>query len=127
MQKGTNNGTTSDVNRECTLRVPVGEGELEVSYIGYRKYSELMMVADNDVTELELKMMSDATELENIVITGVLQGQQRALNQQKTADNIKNVVSADQIGRFPDPNVAEALQRVPAVNIERDQGEGRYV
>ena len=70
-------------------------------------------------------MISDVTQLKDVVITGVLQGQQKALNQQKTADNIKNVISADQIGRFPDPNVAEALQRVPGVNIERDQGEGQ--
>jgi TonB-dependent receptor len=126
-EKGTNNGTTSDVNGEFFLRVPSGEIEIEVSYIGFRKYTEVIMVPENGVADVELKMISDATQLQDIVITGVLQGQQKALNQQKTADNIKNVVSADQIGRFPDPNVAEALQRVPAVNIERDQGEGRYV
>lgn len=127
IQKGTNNGTTSDVNGEFFLRVPAGDVEIEVSYIGFRTFSEVIEVTDGKVTELEFKMISDATQLKDIVITGVLQGQQRALNQQKSADNIKNVVSADQIGRFPDPNVAEALQRVPGVNIERDQGEGRYV
>jgi len=127
MQKSTNTGTTSDVNGEFLLRVPEGDVELEVSYIGFKKYSEVVTVTHGAVTEVEFRMISDATELQDIVITGVLQGQQRALNQQKSADNIKNVVSADQIGRFPDPNVAEALQRVPAVNVERDQGEGRYV
>jgi TonB-dependent receptor len=40
---------------------------------------------------------------------------------------IKNVVSADQIGRFPDPNAAEAIQRIQGVTLERDQGEGRFV
>nr|HPH47776.1 carboxypeptidase-like regulatory domain-containing protein [Chryseolinea sp.] len=127
MQKGTNNGTTSDVNGEFFLRVPVGDVEVEISYIGFKKYSEVVSVIDATVKDVEIKMISDATELQDVVITGVLQGQQRALNQQKSADNIKNIVSADQIGRFPDPNVAEALQRVPAVNVERDQGEGRYV
>jgi TonB-dependent receptor len=127
MVKGTTIGTTSDVNGEFILRVPPGEKEIEVSYIGYRKYAELANVQDNQITELNFQLISDAVELKDIVITGVLQGQQKALNQQKTSDNIKNIVSADQIGRFPDPNVAEALQRVPAVNIERDQGEGRYV
>ncbi len=127
MQKGTNNGTTSDVNGEFLLRLPSGDVEVEVSYIGFKKYTQTVSVPEGGVSEIEIKMSGDATELQNVVITGVLQGQQRALNQQKTADNIKNIVSADQIGRFPDPNVAEALQRVPAVNIERDQGEGRYV
>lgn len=127
IQKGTNNGTTSDVNGEFFLRVSPGDVEIEVSYIGFRSFSEVIPVTDGKVIEIDFKLTSDVTQLQDVVITGVLQGQQRALNQQKSADNIKSIVSADQIGRFPDPNVAEALQRVPGVNIERDQGEGRYV
>ena len=57
----------------------------------------------------------------------LLEGQAKALNQQKTAINIKNIVSADQIGRFPDANAAEATQRLPGVTLQRDQGEGRFV
>lgn len=127
MIAGTTNGTTSDVNGEFQLRVTEGDVEVEISYIGFKKGTQTIHVTGGSVTEVVCKLTSDVTELADIVITGTLQGQQRALNQQKSADNIKNVVSADQIGRFPDPNVAEALQRVPAVNIERDQGEGRYV
>ncbi|MBA4057893.1 MAG: hypothetical protein C0490_24465, partial [Marivirga sp.] len=92
VQKGTNNGTTSDVNGEFFLRVPSGDVEIEVSYIGFRTFSEVVEVTDGKVTELEFKMISDVTQLKDVVITGVLQGQQRALNQQKSADNIKNVV-----------------------------------
>lgn len=127
MIKGTASGTTSDVNGEYVLRVSEGEVELEISYIGYKLSTESVNVAGNQTTELNIKLASDIRTLDNVTITGSLMGQQKALNQQKTADNIKNIVSADQIGRFPDPNVAEALQRVPGVNIERDQGEGRYV
>jgi TonB-dependent receptor len=125
--KGTTIGTTSDVNGGFLLRVPSGENEIEVSYIGYKNHSQTVTVTESGTASVDFKMESDALQLKDIIITGVLQGQQRALNQQKTADNVKNIISADQIGRFPDPNVAEALQRVPAVNIERDQGEGRYV
>lgn len=127
LQKGTNHGTTSDVNGEFLLRIPSGDVEIEVSYIGFQKFTASINVPENGTAEVEFKLTSDVTQLRDVIVTGVLQGQQKALNQQKTADNIKNVISADQIGRFPDPNVAEALQRVPAVNIERDQGEGRYV
>ncbi|HTF19875.1 MAG TPA: TonB-dependent receptor [Chryseolinea sp.] len=125
--KGTATGTTTDVNGEYLLRVPEGDVALEISYIGYAILSETVAVGGAQTTEHDIKLTSDFKTLDNVVITGSLMGQQKALNQQKTADNIKNIVSADQIGRFPDPNVAEALQRVPGVNIERDQGEGRYV
>ena len=56
-----------------------------------------------------------------------LVGQAKALNRQKNAINISNIVAADQIGRFPDKNASEATQRVPGVSLLRDQGEGRYV
>ena len=66
---------------------------------------------------------------ENVVVTASLirDADERALNQQKTAPNIQNVVSADQIGSFPDRNAAETTQRVPGISISKDQGEGRYV
>jgi hypothetical protein len=41
-------------------------------------------------------------------------GQASALNQQKNAANVTNVVAADQIGRFPDANLGDALKRIPA-------------
>jgi TonB-dependent receptor len=57
----------------------------------------------------------------------LLVGQAKALNRQKNAINISNIVAADQIGRFPDKNASEATQRIPGVSLLRDQGEGRYV
>jgi TonB-dependent receptor len=56
-----------------------------------------------------------------------LVGQARALNDQKNSINLINLVASDQIGSFPDPNAAEAVQRVPGIVVQRDQGEGRYV
>ncbi len=49
------------------------------------------------------------------------------MNQQRVADNIKSVLSSDDVGQLPDANLSEALQRVPGVFLERDQGEGRFV
>ena len=124
---GTTLVTTTDLNGEFLVRVPSGEVVVEVQYVGFDTFKKSISVQDEQITEVVFNLRGNLTQLQGVVITGVLQGQQRALNQQKAADNIKNVVSAEQIGRFPDPNVAEALQRVPGVNIERDQGEGRYV
>jgi len=62
-----------------------------------------------------------------IVITGQAASTDRALRDQAAADNVTSVVRADGIGRLPDRNVAEALQRLTGVSVERDQGEGRYV
>nr|MBP6764319.1 TonB-dependent receptor plug domain-containing protein [Rubrivivax sp.] len=64
---------------------------------------------------------------QTVLITGQAEATDRALQDQQAADNVVSVVRADGIGRLPDKNAAEALQRVPGVSIERDQGEGRYV
>lgn len=68
-----------------------------------------------------------ADALEEVVITAIIDSAKRSADQQKNASGVTNVVAADAIGRFPDPNIAEALQRVVGVAISRDQGEGRYL
>jgi TonB-dependent receptor len=125
--RGTTVGTSSDLNGAFELYTPAGSQTLLLSYLGYVDTSLILDLKPGETRMVVFAMRSTSNELSNVSITGFLQGQAKALNQQKTADNIKNVVSADQIGRFPDPNAAEALQRIPGINIERDQGEGRYV
>lgn len=67
-------------------------------------------------------------QLDEIIVTGaIVSAERRGLEIQRLADNILNVVSSDGIGRLPDRNAAEAVQRAPGVAIERDQGEGRFV
>ncbi len=124
---GSTGGTTADLNGQFSLYLSPGKNQLSISYLGYRDSSISVDLQPGSVSVITIELTSDATQLRGVVVSGFLQGQARALNQQKNADNIRNIISADQIGRFPDPNAAEALQRVPGVNIERDQGEGRYV
>ncbi|MFC3077486.1 TonB-dependent receptor [Phenylobacterium terrae] len=67
-------------------------------------------------------------DVEEIVVTGVIVGSQSAaLLQQREADNLVNIVAADTIGQFPDQNSAAALARIPAVAVQRDQGQERYL
>lgn len=65
--------------------------------------------------------------LERIEVIGQAASIDNALREQKNSDNIKSVVHADGVGQLPDDNAAEALQRIPGLSVERDQGEGRFV
>jgi TonB-dependent receptor len=68
------------------------------------------------------------TASSDIVVTGaIVSGEMKSIEAQRKADNIVNVLTSDGIGRLPDRNAAEAVQRLPGVAIERDQGEGRFV
>lgn len=124
---GTSNAAATNLSGEYQFYVNAGRINLTVRYLGYRDTTITVEVSSNELKVLNIALYGRQQNLNNVVITGYTQGTAKALNQQKNADNIKNIIAADQIGRFPDPNAAEALQRVPGVNIERDQGEGRYV
>ncbi|MBU2915002.1 TonB-dependent receptor [Reichenbachiella agariperforans] len=118
-------GTITDVNGEFTLRLKSGINSLVIKYLGYKDFVTEVDPAQTSQVEIQLSELNP--ELLEVTVYGSLQGQQKALNQQKNAGNIKNIIAADQISRFPDPNVAEAIQRMPGVTLQRDQGEGRYV
>ena len=65
-------------------------------------------------------------ELQEVVVGGAFQGQRRAINSQKNNMGITNVVSADQVGKFPDSNIGDALKRISGINAQYDQGEARF-
>ncbi|MBP2833675.1 TonB-dependent receptor [Aquimarina sp. U1-2] len=121
-------GVVTNEFGEFTIRTKAsGNAKIEVSYIGFATRSFGIELSGSQVDVGNVLMNKNAAELDQVVVIGNVEGKSKALNLQRTADNIKNVVSADLIGRFPDLNVAEALQRVPGVNIQRDKGEGSTI
>lgn len=123
--EGTQMGVTSDVNGFYRINgLNPGKYTLTVSYIGYESQSENLELADRTV-EKDFKL-KEGIALQEVVVSGYASGQNKALNQQKTSVNITNVVSADQVGRFPDANIGDALKRIPGVNVQYDQGEARF-
>ena len=62
-----------------------------------------------------------------IVITGVRASLERSRDIKRNATGVVDAVSAEEIGKFPDTNLAESLQRIPGVSIERRNGEGARV
>ncbi|MES2339057.1 MAG: TonB-dependent receptor [Pseudomonadota bacterium] len=118
---------TSDRDGSFTVPVPAdGDVVLTFDYLGRPRQTRAVTFADR-ATAIEVTLDQGESAGDVIVIGSLLDTTARALNQQRQADNTTTVLSADGIGRFPDPNIAEALQRAPGIGIERDQGEGRYV
>lgn len=123
--------TATNPQGEFTLAgVPAGTHTVQVEYLGYRSDSRAVTVEAGQRVALNVALVSTlVAELEGVTVTGaaIRDSTARALNQQRSAEAVTNVISSDSIGKFPDPNIAEALQRVPGIAIERDQGEGRYI
>ena len=119
--------TVTDRNGNFSLTLPAGQQEITFSYLGYESVSKAVSVTANEATRLDVDFSETSVQMNEMVVQGQAVGTARALNQQTTAPNLKNIVASDAIGRFPDQNAAEALDRIPGVSIERDQGEGRFV
>jgi len=62
-----------------------------------------------------------------IVVTGFRGSLQTAISSKKKEDSIVDVIKSEDIAQFPDLNLAESLQRIPGVAIDRDGGEGRTI
>ena len=102
-----------------------GNHNLKVTYIGFLPVSKTIVVSEESTID-DIVMSVTSQELNEVVVTGVFSGQHRAINAQKNNINITNVVSADQIGKFPDSNIGDALKRISGINVQYDQGEARF-
>ncbi|WP_420139709.1 TonB-dependent receptor [Sphingomonas sp.] len=89
----------------------------------------LLIVASSPVrpSALPAAGTAPADAGDEIVVTGYSNSLTGALEEKRKATNVIDVVRADDIGKFPAQNIAEALQRVPGVSIVRDRGEGVFV
>ena len=128
LERSTGRRAVTNTQGEFSLPGLSGRAILDVRYIGLPSTSQTVTITPGHMTSVVLTLGGDVATVDDIIVTGVItEGVARALNQQKNADGTINVLSADAIGRYPDPNVAESLQRVAGIAISRDQGEGRYI
>src|SRR5882724_8939734 len=66
-------------------------------------------------------------QLEEVVVTGIRASLEGALDTKREAPGFVDAINAEDVGKLPDQNVAEALQRVTGVSIQRSRGEGDFV
>lgn len=121
--------TQTDLNGGFTLLLTqTGKVSVSISYIGYATREVTLEVKPgvNDLGEIMMQVASGA--MGEVVVRGATAGSQiRAISIKKSSAGIMEVLAADAIGKLPDRNAAEAVQRIQGVSIERDMGEGRYV
>ncbi len=69
----------------------------------------------------------DVAEGDAIVVTGIRASLQASSDIKRDGQGVVDAISAEDIGKFPDTNLAESLQRITGVSIARDRGEGSFV
>jgi len=123
---GTAKGTSTDERGRFDLdNIEEEQVTIFISYTGFAE--QQLQVNTSSDNLLEIKLSSDAVQLQEVVVSGIMDGQLEAIVDMREAVNIKNIISADQVITFPDLNAAEVIQRIPGITLQRDQGEGRFV
>lgn len=92
--------------------------------LGATALASTPVLAQSAPTEDPAEAADQATQVDEIVVTGFRRAQANAIAAKRTEVAITDGISADGLGRFPDLNVGEALQRVPGVQLNRE-AEGR--
>jgi len=104
-----------------------GHYTLTITYVGFTPFSKDVDVSAGGTTNVNATLEVEAKGEEITVNAGREHGEVEALNRQRTADNILQVLPSEVITSLPNTNIADAVGRLPSVSLERDEGEGKYV
>ncbi|MGA0558177.1 TonB-dependent receptor [Larkinella sp. VNQ87] len=123
--KGTTLGASTDLNGSFQLpNVPAGSVVLAISYVGYQTV-ELPLSVRAGLNEVPVvKLSAEGTQLADVIVKGTIAGSQmKAISIKRNALAMMDVLASDAIGKLPDRNAAEAVQRMPGVAVARYHGE----
>ena len=85
-------------------------------------------VGNTGPSETQPTPPSDPNEVtDDIVVTGIRASLRATIDLKRDAQGVVDAISAEDIGKFPDTNLAESLQRITGVSIDRSNGEGQFV
>ncbi len=104
-----------------------GSYTVTVSYVGFEAFTQTVTVTAGQTANVDAKLDVESQNLKVLVTAERASAEAEAVNRERTADNIVQVLPADVIRSLPNANMADALGRLPSVTIERDEGEGKYV
>lgn len=120
-------GITNQEGELLITGIPVMEYVCNISYVGYEKKKVNINIKAGLNMLTQVITVTAQSDKEVVIFGDRLKGQSKALSQQKNSGNITNVISADQMGRFPDANIGDAIKRVPGITMQNDQGEARNI
>jgi len=83
--------------------------------------------AQTQAPQAQQAAQTDATTLDTVTVTGIRNSLEQSMNIRRDSAGVVDAISAEDIGKFPDTNLAESLQRITGISIERRDGEGAQV
>jgi TonB-dependent receptor len=110
--------------RKAISRVKSATSAIALSAVGLAGHVHAQVVSDIPVATAGADSQAS---VEDIVVTGYRASLRNSIGIKRLSDVQVDAITAEDIGDFPDTNLAESLQRLPGVSIDRDNGEGRSI
>ncbi|MGH9681887.1 MAG: carboxypeptidase regulatory-like domain-containing protein, partial [Candidatus Acidiferrales bacterium] len=107
--------------------VPAGQYTLTASYVGLTNFTTTVVLAAGQSTNIDASLNVAGVTDQMVVTAERVQGEAEAINIERTADDIVQVLPLKVIQSLPNTNIADAVGRLPSVTLERDEGEGKYL
>lgn len=92
-----------------------------------RRHLLAMAIASLTTTSASSLVIAQEGTVEEVIVTGIRASLEQAMDIKRESSGVVDAISAEDIGKFPDTNLAESLQRITGVSIDRRNGEGAEV
>ena len=119
-------GATNAQGEFTFIGLAPGNYTLTISYVGFTTFTQQVNVLPGQAIRVEAQLQVSAKN-EEVTVVADAQGVAQAINEQRTSDNILDVMPEGVIQSLPNENIADVVGRMPGVSLERDEGEGKYV
>lgn len=93
----------------------------------FKKRLIASVIASTALTGFSGAVYAQNEPVEEVIVTGIRASLERSMDTKRNAAGVVDAISAEDIGKFPDTNLAESLQRITGVSISRNNGEGSEV
>jgi outer membrane receptor protein involved in Fe transport len=104
-----------------------GNYTISVSYIGFQKLTKSVTVNAGTATAVDLRLQVASKNQTVLVTAATASAQVEAVNEERAADNILQVMPVKTITSLPSSNLGNAIGRLPSVSLTRNEGEDQFV
>lgn len=111
------------------ILIMINKGRGFLTMVGHKKKFKKQILASviSSMTMAAVGTQAQDSLEEEVIVTGIRNSLQSSMNVKRDSVGVVDAITAEDIGKFPDSNLAESLQRITGVSISRRNGEGSQV
>jgi TonB-dependent receptor len=121
------NTATDQQGRFFFSGLRAGNYTLSITYIGFEKMTKTVSVASGPSTTLNVQLQVASNNQTVLVTAETASAQVEAVNEERTADNILQVMPVQTITSLPSSNLGDAIGRMPSVTLTRNEGQDQFI